>query len=240
MKLSNPARKILVISTFNLCGTVVKTIYCKICKKKADCYSEGEEMPIYYWCINCGYISIEEDKIISREEEKERYLKHENTIDNKGYVNMFEEFIQKTITPYSKGRNTVLDFGCGSGAVLAALLRGKGYGVDIYDIYFAPEKVYKNKNYDIITATEVLEHIKNPLSILKLLKNHLTKKGIIALMTLFHPDDRMKFKKWWYRKDPTHISFYDPKTFQYIADILNMRILMINDKNLCVLENIYE
>ena len=150
---------------------------------------------------------------------------------------MFKKFIDKAITPYldNPHNKKALDFGCGPGPVLAVLLRRMGLEVDIYDIYFAPEKVYENKTYDLITATEVFEHLKDPFSSTNLLKNHLKEGGILAVMTLFHPDNTSEFKKWWYRRDPTHISFYRPETFKVLGGLLGLEILMCDDKNTLVM-----
>ncbi|MBU0686785.1 MAG: class I SAM-dependent methyltransferase [Candidatus Margulisbacteria bacterium] len=208
---------------------------CKICSGEAKTIYDCQFDINYYCCPSCDFIFIDELKIISPEKEKESYSLHNNTPDNEGYVNMFRDFIEKSVAPYQKRIKTALDFGCGPGPVLAALLKEKGFQVDIYDKYFAPEKVYQNKKYDLITATEVMEHLKDPLKTLKLLKEHLNTNGILAIMTLFHPQDEEKFKDWWYRRDLTHISFYTPKTFEFIAKQLGMKVLMSDEKRECVL-----
>ena len=58
--------------------------------------------------------------------------------------------------------------------------------------------------------------------------------GLLAVMTLFHPEDTYLFKKWWYKRDPTHISFYTMETFQKIAGILNLKILKTDERNICI------
>ena len=166
---------------------------------------------------------MDEKKIVLPEKEKQEYLHHNNTPENEGYVAMFKDFIEKCIDPYQDKIKAALDFGCGPGPVLAGLLKEKGFEVDIYDKYFAPEKIFENKKYDLITSTEVLEHLADPLETLKTLKNHLNKNGILAIMTLFHPNNEEGFKKWWYRRDSTHISFYRPKTFEILAKMLEMK-----------------
>jgi 2-polyprenyl-3-methyl-5-hydroxy-6-metoxy-1,4-benzoquinol methylase len=184
---------------------------------------------------------MDESKILSSEKEKTEYLTHNNSLENKGYVDMFREFIKRTITPYLdiKNKKKALDFGSGPGpdCVLAHLLKEEGFEVDIYDAYFAPAKVYIDKTYDLITCTEVLEHLKEPLETLKLLKKHLKLNSILALMTLFHPikgenlDGEEQFQQWWYRRDVTHASFFRPKTFQTIANLLGMSLLKIDQRN---------
>lgn len=181
---------------------------------------------------------MDKNKVIPPDQEKKEYSFHQNNFENEGYVNMFRDFIETAIRPYKAEIKTALDFGSGPGPVLAELLRREGFNVDIYDKHFAPEKVYLNKKYDLITATEVFEHLKDPVATLKLLKSRLNKNGIIAIMTLFHPNDEEHFKKWWYRRDSTHISFYTPRTFKLMANLVGMKILMVDGKNTCTLGDI--
>ena len=143
--------------------------------------------------------------------------------------------IPQILSKFANG-NIALDFGCGPGSVLAHLLREEGFQVDIYDPFFSPEKVYKNKTYDLITSTEVFEHLKNPVETFKTLYNCLNPEGIIAIMTLYHTKNSEEFQKWWYRRDETHISFYSHNTFRYLAEIFNMKILLLDYKNLCVMQ----
>ncbi len=217
----------------------MEQITCKICENHTDTWTDEQFGINYYYCKSCKYIFIDENSIISPEEEVVVYYQHNNSLDNKGYVKMFENFIEKSILPYHgyiKNIKKALDFGCGPGPVLAVLLRRQGFEVDIYDIYFASKKVYKNKTYDLITLTEVFEHLMDPLETFKLLTDHLNKDGILAVMTLFHPDNLDEFNNWWYRRDPTHISFYRPETFEVIADKLGLEVLDYDDKNTLVMK----
>jgi SAM-dependent methyltransferase len=185
---------------------------------------------------------MNDEKILTPDQELNRYLKHTNSLDNTGYVEMLKTFIDKSITPFRQNIKTILDFGSGPEPVLAQLLREMGFKVDIYDIFFAPEEAYLDKTYDLITCTEVLEHLKDPLKILGIIRNLLNPGGIIAIMTLFHPvyglsptPDQLPcekiFKDWWYRRDPTHISFFRPETFYHIAKSLDLTILTMDQKN---------
>lgn len=190
---------------------------------------------VYYYCPGCGFLFIEGDKIPPPGQEKERYLKHINSPDERGYVEMLEDFLRRGVTAFGNDIRTALDFGCGPGPVLAGLLKEMGIEVDVYDIYFFPGKAYEVKTYDLITCTEVLEHVRDPLAMLSRLKNHLNRGGLLAVMTLFHPvgeagGDEV-FNRWWYRRDPTHISFFCRKTFETIAQQLGLSIRMMDNKN---------
>ncbi len=214
----------------------METRRCKICAAGARPLWDEKFKIFYFHCSRCQYIFIDEKEIVSPEKEIALYKQHNNTLENEGYVNMFEAFISKTILPYQERIKRVLDFGCGPGPVLAELLKRRGFEVDIYDPYFYPETICEQKSYDLITATEVFEHLKDPLETARLLRDHLNPCGILAVMTLFHPGEASAFKNWWYRHDPTHISFFQPQTFEVLADRLGFRVLMIDSKNLCVME----
>jgi len=211
---------------------------CKICKSETNIILDKQFKQKYYSCPACEFIFLEESKILSPEEERKDYLTHNNTLKNSGYVKMFKDFIEKAIIPFVKPGSSVLDFGSGTGPVLAHLLKELKYKVDIYDPYFSPEKVHENKNYDLITSTEVIEHLKDPIKTLRELKDLLKPKGILSIMTLFHPRDEGKFLNWQYKREKTHIGFYTPMTMQHIAYILELKILNLNEKNICVFRKV--
>ena len=48
----------------------------------------------------------------------------------------------------------------------------------------------------------------------------LVKEGFLGVMTKFLSDEK-DFGQWYYRKDPTHVAFYKPKTFEVIASMMN-------------------
>lgn len=209
---------------------------CKICSQRATKLRDEQFNIDYYFCNYCKFIFIDAVHIVDPEEEVAVYQQHNNTMENERYVNMFEDFIKKGIDPYLSQTGKALDFGCGPGPVLATLLKRKGFDVDIYDPYFAPQKIYLNKEYDLITATEVFEHLRYPYEATTLLTEHLKDGGILAIMTLFHPGgDAKAFNNWWYRRDPTHISFYTLETFKVLASLLGLEVLFYDEKNICIL-----
>lgn len=197
---------------------------CKICGS-----SDLEVLNIqnkYYHCQQCEVIFIDPAEIVEQSEEKERYEGHDNNHQNEGYVRMFKDFIAEVIKPHINldKLNNGLEFGCGPGPVLADLLQSQGLKVDRYDPYFFPEKVFSNKNYDLITSTEVFEHFSDPVKEMELLTSHLKEGSYLAVMTSFHPGPE-DFEDWWYKWDPTHIVFYNQKTFNKIASDFDLDIV---------------
>lgn len=205
---------------------------CKLCTCTSVKTIEDTQFNInYYHCQNCGFIFIDEAKIISHELEEKEYSRHENSLEDEGYVNMFKQFMQKTFLPYKNKVKTVLDYGSGPEPVFAHVMREEGFDVDIYDLYYAPDKVFDGKRYDVITSTEVFEHFSDPIKEITMLVDHLNDGGLLAVMTLFHYNNEERFKKWWYRHDPTHISFYAHQTIHYIAERFNLKVLYLDEKN---------
>lgn len=191
----------------------------------------------YYYCGNCEVIFVDQEEILSPAEEIKRYRMHDNTHDNKGYVNMFRKFITEVIKPYQGKINSVLDFGCGPGPVLADMLEDMGFKVDIYDPYFYKQKIYQGKKYDLITSTEVFEHLKDPVSIIETLITHLKEGGYLAVMTSYHPGPE-DLKEWYYIWDPTHIIFYNSTTVRWIADYFKLDLVYQDNEKYCLFQNV--
>jgi len=186
-----------------------------------------------YWsCEKCYLIFVPPKFFISKKEEIGRYLEHNNTLGNEGYVRMFQEKIN-TINKICSGINIVLDYGCGYEPVLKILLEREGYEAYGYDLNFFPSEELKKK-YNLIISTETFEHIKNPREELAHLIPKISSKGYLAIMTRFYPLKGNalcleSFSEWYYKRDPTHVAFYSQKTFSWIADEFKMKICYNNN-----------
>jgi 2-polyprenyl-3-methyl-5-hydroxy-6-metoxy-1,4-benzoquinol methylase len=87
--------------------------------------------------------------------------------------------------------SSILDFGCGSGNFLSTLhqegyknLEGVDVSIDQESKSHPNYKITSNikpKKYDIILMMDVLEHIKDDVSCLRLMKKHLKPNGILIL-----------------------------------------------------------
>lgn len=53
--------------------------------------------------------------------------------------------------------------------------------------------------------------------------------GLLTVMTNMWNDDT-NFNNWWYLNDPTHVIFFNPKTFEFISKEYGYDILE-NDEN---------
>ena len=60
--------------------------------------------------------------------------------------------------------------------------------------------------------------------------------GVLAGMTLFHPDDPVKFGEWFYPRDFTHVSFYTPRTLEVLAKALGLTLTFNDGKRSFVMK----
>lgn len=211
---------------------------CKICgSKHMKTYRHPKFGMTFHECLECEVIYKDLDQKISLTDEKKVYDLHENSIENEGYVNFLSNFVDSALYPFLKS-GKLLDFGSGPEPVLKSILEDKYlFEVDIYDYFYAPQQSVFKDTYDGITSTEVFEHLWNPMDVLKKLKSILKKDGILAIMTLFHPKDQMTFFDWFYIRDPSHVTFYTPKTFKIMSEIVGLEVIYTNHHRYLTLKN---
>jgi len=195
----------------------------------------------YQLCNLCGLIFVPPEFYISSESEIARYREHENSLDSKGYVEMFMEKITllKKLCPQVK---TALDFGCGYEPVLKALLEKEEIKTEVYDLNFFPD-FPKNKTFDLVISTETFEHFKNPIKDIQQAASCVSPSGFLAVMTRFYPMGKeipcgKSFSEWYYKRDPTHIVFYTSKTFEWLAQEMRFKIIYDNQFDFVLLQNL--
>ncbi|MCG9479507.1 MAG: class I SAM-dependent methyltransferase [Actinomycetia bacterium] len=198
---------------------------CKICNSGTTEIFQKDSGIKYYFCSQCEFIFKDEASSISRQEELERYNLHNNSYDDGSYVEYFKKFINNAVLDYSNSKKG-LDFGSGPYPVLAIILEKEyGFKMDIYDLFYSPYRIYEGKKYNLITATEVVEHLQKPLDYFYLFKQCLDSDSLLAVMTLFHPGDKQQFLDWYYTRDDCHRSFYNLNTMKNIAKRVGLKVI---------------
>jgi len=89
----------------------------------------------FHYCENCRLVFSEKQDLPNRQNEKERYLEHENSIHDKGYVRHLNQAINPAL-PYLRENMRGLDYGCGPAPTLNRLLAIKGLNCEFYDPSF--------------------------------------------------------------------------------------------------------
>ncbi|BDA79940.1 methyltransferase [Leptospira kobayashii] len=188
---------------------------CPLCDSSAVPFWKDEKRGNYFQCENCHSVYLNKDYHITKEAEKERYLLHNNDINDPRYLNFLTPVVEAVEANFTKDK-LGLDFGAGPGPILANHLRQKGYSVNLYDLFFWNDPTTLQTQYDFIICTEVMEHFQNPKKEFELLKNLLNPKGKLLCMTDTFSES-IDFPNWHYRRDLTHIFFYHEKALEYIS-----------------------
>ncbi len=128
------------------------------------------------------------------------------------------------VSPQSQG----LDFGCGPGPTLSLMLEEAGHSMALYDIFYHPDTQVLNRQYDFMTATEVIEHLQDPHRVWQQWLNLVARR-------LDWSDDKMvkdldAFAGWHYKNDLTHEIFLVLLRFSIwrsgISSNLNLLVMM--------------
>ncbi len=192
---------------------------CIVCKSNLVVFFKLIDDIKYWKCNFCLAKFIDKYNYPSKIFEKKHYLKHENSMEDNGYLS----FLLKLYNPIIKkifNNDKGLDYGCGYMPTLASIFKKKGFDVDLYDPFFFPNNyIFKNK-YNFITCSEAAEHFFTPYKEFDIFDRLLVKNGWLGLMTSFLVEEKL-FDDWYYRRDPTHVVFYDIKTFEVIASQRN-------------------
>lgn len=195
---------------------------------------EGPDHRSYQLCNKCRIIFTDTNFYPTIEEERIRYLEHNNGPQFKGYV----KFLNRAIVPaleFLESGMKGLDYGCGPVPTLSKILQKNGYICDDYDPVFFPELDH-NKQYDFIFSTECFEHFFYPAKELQQIKKILKQEGYLIIMT-----DKWKsleqFKNWYYAKDNTHVTFYHEESLQFIAEKFGFEQIESGDERVSILKN---
>lgn len=203
-------------------------VFCMLCQSETDAFTHPRTGVVFHACPVCSLIFKDKKHFPTSEEEFSVYENHENSFDDVRYVNFLRNFLEASVYPYKKS-GKVLDFGSGPSPVLKKILETDGdFDVTIHDAFYAPGADYKNKTYDVITMSEVIEHVHKPRETLGLLSSLLEPGGILAVMTLFYPTDRDRFFDWFYIRDPSHVAFYRPETLSFMAKMTGLVMIDTN------------
>lgn len=192
---------------------------CLVCGNKKN--NLGSFLPKYLLCSKCKTIFIDKKVTASY---KESYFQEKEApsiitlLTNQVLSSFIDSKINKILDTAENESPKILDYGCGSGKLVDILLKS---GVDING--FEPSKgalkiaekkklpIYNKLkkvkgDYNLIMLWHSLEHIDNPLTILKKLKANLRKNGrlLIAVPNADSFDAKLTKQKWFHYTYPLH------------------------------------
>jgi SAM-dependent methyltransferase len=166
-------------------------------------------------CSACGLVHRPAEERPSAAGERTHYATHRNDPGDERYRAFLDRLaapLAARLRPGAEG----LDYGCGPGPALAAMLEERGFRMRLFDPFFAPDAGALELTYDFVTCTETVEHFHRPAGEFARLDGLLRPGGILAVMTEPVPEDR-PLGEWRYARDPTHVCLYRPRTMEWIA-----------------------
>lgn len=200
---------------------------CPLCDSTNIQHYHTDKRRDYWQCTCCELVFVAEAQRLTSLEEKRIYDQHQNDPSDLGYRRFLSRFsnpLIERVEPNSYG----LDFGCGPGPTLSKMLEQAGHNVELYDIYYFPDKSVLENQYDFITATEVIEHLYSPKKVWQKWLELVKAGGWIGVMTKL-VRDLEAFSSWHYKNDLTHVCFYSRTTFQFLAQRDNLEIEFIGN-----------
>jgi hypothetical protein len=190
---------------------------CPLCGLRSVQLFSKDRRREYLRCPSCSLIFVPARLHLSLQEQKSRYDLHRNDPEEPGYRAFLSRLVGplvERLTPGSVG----LDFGSGPGPTLSLLLKDRGFTVQNYDPFYAPDSSLLKSRYDFVACSETVEHFCAPATDWELLFSLVKDGGVAAIMTSFVPTGQKDFAGWRYKDDPTHVAFYSEETFFWIAE----------------------
>ena len=208
-------------------------------------------------CESCGFKHIFP---IPSHEELAHIYKHEYyTKDKPDYINRDLQdkdwWEMKYAARYaifentlSEGQHSLLDIGSGPGLFLSvgsnrgwhvtgiepndkAAKHSNDIGLDVKNLMYTREVAAQLGKYDVVNLSLVLEHISDPIAMIKLVNSQLNEGGLICIVvpndfnpfqTILH--DHLHFNPWWVAP-PHHINYFDFKSLEHLLNKCGFKMI---------------
>lgn len=199
--------------------------YCRVCDSSA--YKVFEDSRPFFVCKNCGLIFTECS--LTPEEIKNHYQnQYGNSFDWTKEAKAVLDVVRFAVTP-----RKIFDFGSGAGFLTDAF-GSMGFEVGSYEPMLHGDFRSENYNngYDLVILNEVIEHVEDVMQVFDNLYS-VTKPGGIVFISTMMTDTitsvsgnfQELFKNWWYKDDPTHVSFFCQRTFGSLCARYQLQML---------------
>jgi 2-polyprenyl-3-methyl-5-hydroxy-6-metoxy-1,4-benzoquinol methylase len=193
-------------------------------------------------CSNCDFIYVNNLKS-NFYKSLYKYIDYKNNGVDENRIRSDAKRSLKLISKYVLTNSSVLDIGCGRGYLLDEAKiynwRLEGFDYSLTCVKYAKNKLNLNvtngdinkdiyrRKYDLIILNQVLEHLDNPIGVLKRCNLLLKKNGIIYIAT---PNvnswlAKVYQKKYEYFIPPEHIGYYDQYSLKNVLLKTNFKIL---------------
>ena len=207
--------------------------HCPLCLETNASFFHEDNWRTYLRCGTCQLIFVPANYHLDSAAEKAEYDLHQNSPTDQGYRKFLARLFRPVLAqlaPNSHG----LDFGSGPGPTLSVMFEGAGHSVAIYDPFYSPDETPLKRTFDFVTASEVVEHFRNPAEDLEKLWSCVRPGGRLGIMTKLALG-RSAFADWHYKNDRTHVCFFSRETLVWLAAKWNAKLTIVG-KDVAIFE----
>lgn len=233
---------------------------CAICKKGNFKKEFKVKDRIIVRCKNCGILAVSPfpsntgvKKVIDK---VSKYFYDEYRDEYGSYYDYFVDKFKdlKKI----KGKGSLMDVGCGPGVFLEVVSKDKNwqsYGLDLSSEAIKIAKQEKlnarvatltkisfgKKKFDVITAFQLIEHDRNPLSFFTTARAKLKDGGVLMITTPSAAGflARVMGKSWFGYYNHEHLYFFTPKTLSSLAERAGFKVELLKTEHGRVIKPFY-
>ena len=218
---------------------------------------QGKKNTYQVVICNCGlvYINPQPSPEVTEKIYNQEYFSGGNNFGYQGISYLGkenEEWFQyipgltlKKIEKHLKYKGRLLDIGCAVGHFLE-VARNNGWSISGIELSkfareYAEERLniniyttleqspFKNDDFDVITAFEIIEHVHNPDNFLREARSLLKEGGILGISTpnLANSKTSKTFMEWSYLTPPEHLFYFDKKTITKLLEINGFSVIEV-------------
>lgn len=191
------------------------TSVCPLCATVCTQRIEHDSGRHCFVCGTCALVHVAREHRLGRAQEAAHYDTHENSPHDPHYRGFLDRLLRPLVERLAPGARG-LDFGSGPGPTLSVMFEERGFPMEIYDPFFAPDRAVLHRRFDFVSCSETVEHFFEPATEFARFERLVQPGGWLAIMTRMTPD-LSQFRQWHYPRDPTHVCFYGLDTMQWIA-----------------------
>lgn len=200
-----------------------------------------------YKCFSCGIYFVDRDELAIDFDSyySGQYLDNDYIEDELGRRRAFNKVLAVIKKFQNKENIKLLDVGCGPGFFLAEAQKNgfEAYGIEpsLAGCRFAKENLnleniacgsgsdldanFKN-GFDVITAFDVIEHVPDPIRLLKNISKKLSPGGLVVITTPLIDSLFAKLSgKKWYALIPSHLTYFTDDSFRDICESLGLAVV---------------
>lgn len=182
----------------------------------------------FYHCPHCEFVFANSLNFLPPEVKRTRYIKAQ-TNAKQAKLLLFVQALSSQLSQLNTGQLTGLNFGRSLPDESYDLLASNNHHIFNYDPFLSEDLGTLRQSYDFVCSYHVIEHFANPRKEWLTLSRLIKPEGWLAISTKILTN-LSGFAKWHHKNNPTHVSFYQPQTFQFLADLYGFKLLFATDE----------